>query len=81
MTARPQSAGPQPPLRASRRSFKRSAGKRFRKPVARVCRVRAIERKLGIHRATIKKYMDTEGPPTRQSWAVATTPSSDTIQA
>ena len=41
----------------------------------------AIERELGIHRATIKKYMDAEGHPTRQSRAVATTASSDTIQA
>ena len=43
--------------------------------------LRAIEQELGIHRATIKKYMDAEGPPTRQSRAVATTTSSDTIQA
>ena len=27
--------------------------------------LRAIERELGIHRATIKKYMDAEGPPMR----------------
>ena len=31
--------------------------------------IRAIERELGIHRATIKKYMDAESPPTRQPWA------------
>ena len=31
--------------------------------------LRAIERELGIHRATIKKYMDAESPPTRQPWA------------
>ena len=44
--------------------------------------LRAIERELGIHRATIKKYMDAEGLPTRQTRAVvAATPSSDTIQA
>ena len=44
--------------------------------------LRAIERELGIHRATVKKYMDAEGPPTRQTRAVvAATPSSDTIQA
>ena len=37
---------------------------------------------LGIHRATIKKYMHAEGLPTRQTRAVvAATPSSDTIQA
>ena len=28
--------------------------------------LRAIERELGIHRATINKYMDAESPPTRQ---------------
>ena len=44
--------------------------------------LRAIERELGIHRATIKNYMDAEGPPRRQTRAVvAATPSSDTIQA
>ena len=43
--------------------------------------LRAIERELGIHRATIKKYMDAEGPPTRQSWVVAATLSSDNIEA
>ena len=41
---------------------------------------RAIERELGIHRGTIKKYLDAEGPPTRRSWASPTT-SSDTIAA
>ncbi len=41
--------------------------------------LRAIERELGIHRSTIKKYLDAEGPPTRRSQA---TPSlSDTIKA
>ena len=41
--------------------------------------LRAIERELGIHRATIKKYMDAEGPPTRQSRVASSTSSSDTI--
>ena len=41
--------------------------------------LRAIERELGIHRSTMKKYLDAEGPPTRRSPA---TPSlSDTIKA
>ena len=35
--------------------------------------LRAIERELGIHRATIKEYMDAEGPPTRQDQAGPTT--------
>ena len=43
--------------------------------------LRAIERELGIHRATIKKYTDAEGPPTRQSPVVSSTSSSDTIDA
>ena len=42
--------------------------------------LRAIERELGIHRGTIKRYLDAEGPPTRRSWADPTT-SSDTIAA
>ena len=29
--------------------------------------LRAIERELGIHRSTIKKYLDAAGPPTRRS--------------
>ena len=43
--------------------------------------LRAIERELGIHRATIKKYMDVEGPPTRQSRADSSTSPSDNIEA
>ena len=43
--------------------------------------LRAIERELGIHRATIKKYLDAEGPPTRQPRAGPTTSASDTMAA
>ena len=43
--------------------------------------LRAIERELGIHRGTIKRYLDAEGPPTRRPWAGPTTSSSDTIAA
>ena len=43
--------------------------------------LRAIERESGIHRATIKKYMDAEGPPTRHSRVVSSTSSFDTIEA
>ena len=42
--------------------------------------LRSIERELGIHRGTIKRYLDAEGPPTRRSGAGPTT-SSDTIAA
>ena len=41
--------------------------------------LRAIERELGIHRATIKKYLDAEGSLTRQSHAAPTTSTSDTM--
>ena len=40
--------------------------------------LRAIERELGIHRGTNKKYLGSEGPPTRQPWVCPTTPASDT---
>ena len=43
--------------------------------------LRAIERELGIHRATIKKYMDADGPPGRRSRPVLTASSSDTVAA
>ena len=39
------------------------------------------ERELGIHSGTVKKYLNAEGPPTRQSRMVAATSSSDTIEA
>ena len=41
--------------------------------------LRAIERELGIHRATIKKYMDADGPPGRRSRPLLTASSSDTV--
>ncbi len=43
--------------------------------------LRSIEREMGIHRGTIKKYLEAEGPPTRPSRVVSSTSSSDTIQA
>ena len=43
--------------------------------------LRSIEREMGIHRGTIKKYLDAEGRPTRQSRAVSSTSSSGTIPA
>ena len=41
--------------------------------------LRAIERELGIHRATIKKYMDADGPPERRSRPALTASTSDTV--
>ena len=41
--------------------------------------LRTIERELGIHRATVRKYLDVEGPPTRQPQMGPATSSSDTM--
>ena len=41
--------------------------------------LRAIERDLGINRATVRKYLDSEGPPTRPPRAGPTTSASDTL--
>ena len=43
--------------------------------------LRAIEKELGIHRATIKKYMDADGPPERRSRPALTPRTSDTVAA
>ena len=43
--------------------------------------LRAIERELGIHRATIKKYMDANAPPGRRSRPALTARTSDTVAA
>ena len=41
--------------------------------------LRAIERELGIHRATVKKYLDAEGPPIRRPQPASATPPSGTM--
>ena len=43
--------------------------------------LRAIERELGIHRDTIKKYMDADGPPGRRFRPAPSSSSSDTVAA
>ena len=43
--------------------------------------IRGIARELGIHRATVRRYLDADNPPTRQSRIASTTPTSDTIAA
>ena len=43
--------------------------------------LRAIQRELGIHRATIKKYMDANGPPGWRSRPTLTVSTSDTVAA
>ena len=42
-------------------------GRRFKKARRKRMSLRAFERELGIHRSTIKKYMDADGPPGRRS--------------
>ena len=44
-------------------------------------RYQGEERELGIHRATVRKYLDADGPPTRRPWAGPTPSSSDTMTA
>ena len=41
--------------------------------------LRAVERELGIHRATVRKYLDSEGPPSQRPWVGPATPTSDTM--
>ena len=53
--------------------------KAIQKAMRRVMSLRAIERELGIHRATIKKYMDADGPPGRCTRPVLTASTSDTV--
>ena len=43
--------------------------------------LRAIERELGIHRSTIKRYLEAGGPPRRLSRTVPISSTSDTITA
>ena len=73
---KPKAASPRKPTFLQRERWK-AIQKARRKGMS----LRAIERELGIHRATIKKYLDTEGPPTRQSRAGPTTSTSDTMAA
>ena len=73
---KPKATSPRKPTFLQRERWK-AIQKARRKRMSR----RAIERELGIHRATIKKYLDAEGPPTRQSQAGPTTSSSDTMAA
>ena len=67
---------------AGRPTFlQRERWKAIQKAKAKGMSLRAIERELGIHRATTKKYLDAEGPQTRQSRAGPATSSSDTMAA
>ena len=61
--------------------LQRERWKAIRKARRKGMSLRAIERELGMHRSTIRRYLDAEGPPTRQSRAAPKASSSDTIAA
>ena len=73
---KPKPAAPRKPTFLQRERWK-AVQKARRKGLS----LRAIERELGIHRATIKNYLDAEGPPTRHYLAAPATSSSDTMAA
>ena len=75
-TSMPVTASPRKPT-----FLQKERWKAIRKARRKGMSLRAIERQLEIHRATIRKYLDAEGPPTRQSRAGPTTSSSDTMAA
>ena len=56
-TAQPPPGRPQPPLRASRRSFRRRDGRRFKKPGARGC-----------HFEQLSGNWESTEPPLRNTW-------------
>ena len=59
--------------------FQKERWKAIQKARRKGMSLRSTEREMGIHRGMIKKYLDTEGPPTRQSRVVSSASSSDTI--
>ena len=73
---KPKAASPRKPT-----FLERERWKAIQKARRQGMSLRAIERELGIHRATVRKYLDAEGPPTRRPWAGPTTSSSDTMAA
>ena len=73
---KPKAASPRKPTFLERERWK-AIQKARRKGMS----LRAIERELGIHRATVRKYLDAEGPPPLRPWAGPTTSSSDTMVA
>ena len=73
---KPKAASPRRPTFLQKKRWKA-----IQKARGRGVSLRALERELGTHRATIKKYQDAGGTPTRQSQAGPTTSSSDTIAA
>ena len=71
---KPKAASPRKPTFLERERWK-AIQKARRKGMS----LRAIERELGIHRATVRKYLDTEGSPTRRPWVGHATSTSDTM--
>ena len=71
---KPKATSPRKPTFLEREGWK-AIQKARRKGMS----LRAIERELGIHRATVRKYLDVEGPPTRQPQMGPATSSSDTM--
>ena len=61
--------------------LQRERWKAIRKARRKGMSLRAIERELRIHRSTIKKYLEVEGPQPRQRPVVSSTSSSVTIPA
>ena len=41
--------------------------------------IRGMARELGIHRDTVRRYIDAESPPMRRTPAIPSGPASDTI--
>ena len=71
---KPKAASPRKPTFLQRERWK-AIQKARRKGMS----LRAIERDLGIHRGTVRKYLDSMGPPTRPPRAGPTTSASDTM--
>ena len=74
IAGKPKATSPHKPTFLQRKRWK-ALQKARRKGIS----LRAIERELGTHRATIKKYLDAEGPPKRQPWVDSATSTSDTM--
>ena len=71
---KPKATSPRKPTFLERERWK-AIQKARRKEMS----LRAIERELGIHRATVRKHLDAEGPPTRRPWVGPATSISDTM--